>query len=253
MARLVARGALAAALTTTAASIGCSAADPGPHPLGGTLAPNIDASVGVDSGRSSASPEVNTSDLCPVGLAPEDAGCPASLPVSGTCCTPLGILCDYPGTDGGDSLPVAHPYAECAPLVTPTGSVPVWSTGRVVERNACGAATDAGQSLDPGDAGTPCAERPTVPCNPVSPHTQQDALNAELESLVQSCGAPPCLGSVQVDFEEGCATDIRVSLAGPPAPSSFTQCLSEALASSHHACADGLSCAMTDGSECPNP
>jgi hypothetical protein len=253
MRKLVARGAVAAALTMTALFTACSAADEGPPPFPANLAPNVDASLGVDSGRSAASPMVSTGDLCPVGLTPEDAGCPASLPLSGTCCTALGALCDYPGTDGGDFLPVAHPYAECVPLTTPSGAVAVWSAGQAVERNGCLGGADGGLSLDPVDAGTPCAERPVSPCTPVSPHTQQDALNTELEDLARACGLPPCLGAVEVDFEDGCATDVRFADGTPSMPDSFTQCLAAALASTRRACAEGLSCAMTEGMDCPNP
>jgi hypothetical protein len=233
-----------AGFLTAASPIACSPADAGP------LNPGIDASA-VDTGWSLAMPVAN-GPVCPVGLALDDAGCPSSLPASGSCCSQQGLVCDYLEMDGGPGYGTTHTYARCSqPHSSPDGAVGTWwSTGTAVDRDWCGATTDAGQLLDPGDAGA-CAERPLVPCDLVATQTPQEALNWMLSELAGACGFSPCTLALQVDFVDGCATDVTfeptvfaVGDGGLAVGDELAQCLSAGLTPSRWACAGGLSCAV---------
>jgi hypothetical protein len=242
-----------AALTITGILAGCSAADQGP--VTGALAPSIDASASsVDASRTIATPYANgTADLCPVGLPPPvDGGCPGALPQASTCCSPEGLVCTYPAQNVPDYA-ASHPYAQCTAITTPTGDVPVWETGIAVDRNLCQPpSADAGFSALEDDAGTECAARPIVACDPASPQTAQELLNAQVQQLVDSCGFLECAKGVQVDFQDGCAVDMGFSPYSYPSPS-FSACVGAGLAASRFACADGLSCAFGHGPPCPIP
>jgi hypothetical protein len=92
----------------------------------------------------------------------------------------------------------------------------------------------------------PCADRRVEPCAPVDGQSQQDALNQQLDGIMQSCGARFEV-MVRVVFEAGCATRLSASLPGPNGAEQTT-CIGQALDLLSFACASGLDCASMEHS-----
>jgi hypothetical protein len=100
---------------------------------------------------------------------------------------------------------------------------------------------DAGTQLLSGP--TACADRPITAC--ASPDASPQQLGNQLLQVVEQCGTLPNESTIEVWFDNGCPTDLKADIAGPPdAHDVLRGCVIESLSAARWDCAPNQACAM---------
>jgi hypothetical protein len=119
-----------------------------------------------------------------------------------------------------------------------------WFIADIQGRDPC--VPPSGATLYPlDDGGVACADKPFVGCVLSDPYdTPQKELDKELRALVAACGIESV--SLEVDFQDGCATRLFVqdwnSAQDSPRLAETAACLAPLLSSVRRGCAEGLAC-----------
>jgi hypothetical protein len=245
-------------LGPAAVSVGCGPANRGdrfaepPWDTGFDATPGFDASV---ANPFVSMPEAEAEDagfVCPTPVfdASPDAACPDTAPRGGTPCVNHQQVCTYAMDGGYPGATKTHFAASCSGTTyTAAGACMSWQVSLLVDSISC-LGDDAGLLVS-GDGGTACADLPLVPCT--LPHgplndTPQTAMDDELQSFVQLCGYLPEYSTLEVAFQNGCATGLALHPIGPaPDWDSFAACYWPLVSGVRWECAEGLSCAQANG------
>jgi hypothetical protein len=210
---------------------------------GSTELPRRDAGSGGDAppAPADAHDDAHEGVTCPVGLSPgqtDQSDCPSD-PASFSC--PRTSVCTYPNAYPNQfgKLQAAHYCIESQSVVVPTSCAGDCPGVR--------AATTA--HVVPLDA-TDCLTRPAMDCTMPRGRSEQDLVQQWLDDIMSSgCGGFP-EETVAVSFENGCATEIRLSDDRPAGQDIVVNCLAGKVNAVRWACHD-LACASETSSTLP--
>jgi hypothetical protein len=92
-----------------------------------------------------------------------------------------------------------------------------------------------------------CLTRPAMDCTTLAGQSEQDAVAASLSLMIGECSTPFTEETVAVSFENGCATEMRIS---EDRPQESVTCVTGKLSAVRWACRD-LACASLSFSTLP--